>query len=85
MTKRGEEPPDHTHPTEDELFIVMSGSITFRCAGREFDVTDGAFVYLLKGIMRGYTVKHDGPVRLLAITFPAALPQTKVEAAPSLI
>jgi quercetin dioxygenase-like cupin family protein len=35
---KGEEPPDHTHPTEDEVFYVLSGEVTFRCAGKEFDL-----------------------------------------------
>ncbi len=32
-TRKGEEPPDHTHPTEDEIFYVLSGELTFRCGG----------------------------------------------------
>jgi quercetin dioxygenase-like cupin family protein len=31
-TRKGEEPPDHTHPTEDEIFYVINGELT-RCGG----------------------------------------------------
>ncbi len=29
-TRAGEEPPDHTHATEDEIFYVLKGDLTFR-------------------------------------------------------
>jgi D-aminopeptidase len=25
LTRKGEEPPDHTHPSEDEMFYVLEG------------------------------------------------------------
>lgn len=69
-TRQGEEPPDHTHPTEDEIFYVLEGELTFRCGGESFDVDAGGFVYLPKGIKHGYTIRSEGPVRLIAVTFP---------------
>jgi quercetin dioxygenase-like cupin family protein len=33
ITKKGEEPPDHTHESEDEMFYVVEGALTFRCGG----------------------------------------------------
>src|SRR5262245_27440870 len=70
-TRKGEEPPDHTHPTEDEIFYVITGEITFRCDGKSFDVSDGGFMYLPQGIKHGYTIRSDGPVRLIVVTFPS--------------
>ena len=69
-TRKGEEPGDHTHPTEDEMFYVMEGSISFRCAGETFDLEPGGFVFLPRGIQHGYTIRSDSPVRLLVITNP---------------
>ena len=69
-TRQGEEPPDHTHPTEDEIFYVLSGDLTFRCGGETFEVGNGGFIYLPQGIEHGYTIRSEGPVRLIAITFP---------------
>jgi quercetin dioxygenase-like cupin family protein len=31
-TRSGEEPPDHTHGTEDEIFYVLQGALTSRSA-----------------------------------------------------
>ena len=70
VTRKGEEPSDHTHPTEDEMFYVVSGEISFRCAGQTFDLSDGGFVFLPRGVRHGYTIRGDEPVRLLVITSP---------------
>ncbi len=70
VTKKGEEPPDHTHRTEDEIFYVAKGAVSFHCAGKEFELSEGGFVYLPKGIKHGYKILSDGEVRLIAITFP---------------
>jgi quercetin dioxygenase-like cupin family protein len=72
-TRRGEEPPDHTHMTEDEIFYVLQGELTFRCGGETFDVDAGGFIYLPKGIKHGYTIRSDGPVKLIVVTFPTGV------------
>lgn len=69
-TRQGEEPPDHTHATEDEIFYVLQGELTFRCGDEFFDVGDGGFVYLPQGIEHGYTIRSEGDVRLLVVAFP---------------
>ena len=69
-TRKGEEPPDHTHPTEDEIFYVLQGELTFRCGGESFDVGAGGFIYLPQGIEHGYMIRSEEPVRLIALTFP---------------
>src|SRR5438093_10077832 len=53
VTRRGEEPPDHTHETEDEMFYVLEGALTFRCGGETFDVVKGGFIFLPRGIEHG--------------------------------
>jgi quercetin dioxygenase-like cupin family protein len=70
-TRRGEEPPEHTHPTEDEIFYVLQGALTFHCGDDTFEVDEGGFVFLPRGIPHGYTIRSDGEVRLLAVTAPA--------------
>lgn len=69
-TVPGEEPPLHTHATEDELFYVLEGEVTFHCGEESFDVSTGGFMFLPQGIKHGYTLRGDVPVRLLAITYP---------------
>lgn len=73
-TKKGEEPGDHIHPTEDEMFYVLEGALTFKCGDQKFDVEGGGFVFLPHGIEHGYTIRSDGPVRLIAVTSPPREP-----------
>ncbi|HEX6676157.1 MAG TPA: cupin domain-containing protein [Actinomycetes bacterium] len=68
-TRPGEEPPEHTHATEDELFYVLEGALTFRCGDETFEVDQGGFVFLPRGIRHGYTIRRDS--RLLVVTAPA--------------
>ena len=69
-TRKGEEPGDHTHPTEDEMFYVLEGALTFTCGGRSFDVEEGGFAFLPRGVEHGYAIRSDGRVRLLVVTAP---------------
>lgn len=75
VTQQGEEPPDHTHPTEDEIFYVLEGALTFRCGGQDFEVEQGGFIFLPCGIEHGYTIRNAEPVRLLTITTPVRTAQ----------
>lgn len=68
VTRQGEEPDDHTHPTEDEMFYVLEGAITFRCGDQSFDLEQGGFVFLPHGLQHGYTLRGETPVRLLVVT-----------------
>ena len=70
VTRKGEEPPDHTHQTEDEIFYVLEGAITFRCGGESFDLEKGGFIFLPRGIKHGYTIRSEEPVRLIVVTAP---------------
>ena len=70
VTRKGEEPPSHTHQTEDEIFYVLQGDITFQCGEETFDVHQGGFIFLPRGIQHGYTIRSDEPVRLLVVTAP---------------
>jgi quercetin dioxygenase-like cupin family protein len=70
VTSKGEEPPDHTHKTEDEMFYVLEGAITFRCGDETFDLEKGGFIFLPRGIKHGYTIRSEEPVRLIVVTSP---------------
>lgn len=69
-TIKGEEPPDHVHPSEDEMFYVLAGALSFRCGRETFALEQGGFVFLPRGVEHGYTITSEGTVRLLVITSP---------------
>jgi quercetin dioxygenase-like cupin family protein len=70
VTRKGEEPSSHTHQTEDEMFYVLEGAITFQCGGATFDLKKGGFIFLPSGIEHGYTIRSEEPVRLIVVTSP---------------
>jgi quercetin dioxygenase-like cupin family protein len=69
-TRKGEEPGDHVHDTEDEMFYVLDGELSFECDGKRFEVETGGFVFLPRGLTHNYTIRSDSDVRLLVITAP---------------
>ena len=73
-TVAGEEPPMHTHGTEDEAFYILSGRITFHCDGQDFPLSAGGFMFLPMGLKHGYTIGQGERVKLLVITFPPRQP-----------
>jgi quercetin dioxygenase-like cupin family protein len=70
-TRAGEEPPDHTHATEDEIFYVLQGDLTFRCGDDTFELEDRGFLFLPRGIEHGYRIRSEREVQLLVVTSPA--------------
>jgi quercetin dioxygenase-like cupin family protein len=70
-TRAGEEPPLHTHATEDEMFYVIEGDVAFRCGDERFEVSRGGFVFLPRGVEHSYEIRSGGDVRMLTITAPA--------------
>jgi quercetin dioxygenase-like cupin family protein len=69
-TRAGEEPPDHTHGTEDEIFYVLKGDLAFRCGDETFELADGGFIFLPRNIEHGYRIRSEKEVKLLVITLP---------------
>jgi quercetin dioxygenase-like cupin family protein len=70
VTKKGEEPPSHTHKTEDEMFYVLDGDVTFQCGEETFDVHPGGFMFLPRGIQHSYRIRSNDPIRLIVVTAP---------------
>jgi quercetin dioxygenase-like cupin family protein len=70
VTRKGEEPGDHVHKTEDEMFYVLGGHLAFTCDGKRFNAGPGSFVFLPKGLIHNYAIRGNEVVRLPVITAP---------------
>lgn len=70
LTKHGEEPGDHVHQMEDEMFYVVEGDVRFRCGEETFELTTGGFIFLPRGMQHGFTILNEGDARLLVVTTP---------------
>jgi quercetin dioxygenase-like cupin family protein len=66
----GGETPLHVHPSEDEGFWILEGSLTFKVGGKTIQAEPGAFLFGPKGVPHMYRV-DKGPARLLFILTPA--------------
>lgn len=64
-------PPLHRHLEEDELFYVLSGTVSFHCDGERLDAVPGDFVHLPVGLPHTFVVGPDEPLRSLQITTPS--------------
>jgi len=71
FTRKGDEPPVHVHEEEDEIFYVLDGDLTVRCADESFRVAPNGFVFLPRNIPHGFTIHSDGLVRMLVVTVSA--------------
>lgn len=69
-TRAGEEPSAHSHPSEDEMFFVLEGEITFFCGDERFNLEKGGFVFLPHGMDHSYQITGTNVVRLLVVTAP---------------
>jgi quercetin dioxygenase-like cupin family protein len=68
-TRKGDEPQIHMHD-EDEIFYVLSGSLTFHCGGQDLRVKENGFVFLPRGIPHRYTIE-SAEARLLGLSTPS--------------
>ena len=68
--RHGEEPPEHVHVSEDEVFYVIRGRLTFVCGEQIFPTETGGTMVLPAGIPHTYRVADNEEAVLLAITYP---------------
>ena len=75
----GTEPPPHIHAKEDESFFVLDGEMAVMCGDDRFTATAGSFVFLPRGIVHGFTILGDTPLRGLVLTLPGGFDQFVME------
>ena len=73
-------PPPHTHHAEDEAFFILEGSMRVTCGDKSWEATQGAFVFLPRGVPHGFTVTGDSPLRGLQLTVPSGFERFIAEA-----
>ncbi len=64
MAKTGGEFPSHTHPDTDELFLVLSGSLTLRMDAGDVELGPGQLYVVPRGV-RHQPVSAEGAQILL--------------------
>ena len=72
-------PPPHVHHVEDEAFYIFEGEMVVRCGEQSWTAGPGSFVFLPRGVERGFTVTSDLPLRGLQLTTPSGFEQFIVD------
>jgi mannose-6-phosphate isomerase-like protein (cupin superfamily) len=62
--------PPHIHHHEDEAFYILEGTMSGFCGDQQWRATAGDFVWLPRGVVHGYAIEGDQPLRTLAICLP---------------
>ncbi len=62
--------PSHVHDGEDEMFYVLSGDLTGRCAGQPWSASPGAFVLLPRDTEHSFTVTSRSDAKVLVVLGP---------------
>ncbi len=65
--------PLHRHTREAEAFYLLEGSMTYRAGDEIFELSQGSFIYLPKGLPHAFRVTGESPVRFLGLTTPGHL------------
>jgi quercetin dioxygenase-like cupin family protein len=65
--------PMHRHSKEAEAFYLLEGRMTYQAGEDLFEMYDGCFIYLPRGIPHAFRIRGDRPARILALTQPAGL------------
>lgn len=70
-TRPGEEPQEHVHDAEDEIFFIIDGAMTVHCAGRDFPAIAGTFMFIPRGTPHTYTITSES-VKVLGMSTPSS-------------
>lgn len=71
-TKRGAEPPPHTHTREDEAYYLLSGEVTYVIGDTTVKAVPGSYVLLPRGIQHSFRIESE-EMDVLMILTPAGL------------
>jgi len=76
----GDEPPFHSHQSEDEWFYMLDGEADFHVGAETYQGSKGSFVAFPRGIPHTFTVKSKS-ARFLVMNTPGGF-ERMFEAAP---
>ena len=55
----GQSPPLHVHQTDDEMFYILDGTVTFEIDGERFTATAGSTVFAPHGLPHSYITEEE--------------------------
>lgn len=55
----GQSPPLHVHQSDDEMFYIIDGTVTFEVDGERFTATTGSTVFAPHGLPHSYITEEE--------------------------
>jgi quercetin dioxygenase-like cupin family protein len=71
---------EHVHEAEDQITIVISGSVGARVGTEELQLTDGSIAFLPRGIPHSQWNSGDGVARIVEIYTPGGFEEVFAQA-----
>lgn len=65
--------PLHRHTHEAEAFYLLEGAMSYRAGEETYELAEGYFMYLPRGVPHAFRIRGDRPARFLALTVPGGL------------
>jgi quercetin dioxygenase-like cupin family protein len=72
VTRKGNDPPPHTHHREDEIFYVLEGEVVVSVGDRRIKGTPGTMIFLPRDVRHSFTIEAVH-ARMLILVTPAGL------------
>jgi quercetin dioxygenase-like cupin family protein len=72
VSRKGNDPPPHTHRREEEIFYVLEGEVAFSIGDRTIKGTPGTMIYLPRDVRHSFTIESEH-ARMLILVTPAGL------------
>lgn len=69
----GGHPPKHIQTREEEMFYILSGTLTFHADGQEVIARPGTFLNIPKNVEHWFENVSDAPAKMLVLFAPAGL------------
>jgi quercetin dioxygenase-like cupin family protein len=65
---QGHGAPPHVHSREDEMFVVLDGTVTFSCGETDGNLSAGGAAFLPRGIRHSYRLATPRALMLMVFT-----------------
>ena len=72
VSRKGNDPPPHTHRREDEIFYVLEGEVVASVGDRTIKGTPGTMIFLPRDVRHSFTIESEH-ARMLILVTPAGL------------
>ena len=68
VSRKGNDPPPHTHRREDEIFYVLEGEVVASVGDRTIKGTPGTMIFLPRDVRHTFTIESEHARMLILVT-----------------